>query len=89
MNEVGLILLLGLIGPGFVALGIRTLREGSWQNGVPAIELMIDRALGQVPPPRTAWDRRFAMFHVVMTLVLGSFFSLAFLAVVYSQFFSE
>lgn len=84
MKDIGLVLLLTLLGPLFVVQGARSLRSRAWHDGVPALELVIDRALGEEPPPRTAWDRRFALFQSWMAIILGSFFSLCLLAVVVS-----
>ena len=89
MKEAGFILFLLAAGPGFVILGIRNLRTRAWQEGVPAIELLIDRALGEEPPPRTRWDRRLARFHGWMMILFGSFFSLVLVAVLSSQFVTE
>lgn len=84
MKEVGVLALLALLGPGFLWMGIRSLRTKAWHDGVPALELMIDRALGEEPPPRTKWDRRFARFQAWAMVVFGLFFTLLFFAVLYS-----
>jgi len=89
MKLFGLLAFLLLAGPGFLALGIRALRTRAWHDGVPAVELLIDRAAGIAPPARTAWDRRFALFNTLMLLVFGAFFSLALVAILYSQFVTE
>ena len=81
MRTFGLLFFLILGGPGFLWLGIRSLRTGAWHDGVPALELMMDRMAGEEPPPRTAWDRRFAFFHAWMLALFGTFFSLVGLAV--------
>ena len=82
-------LFLLIAGPGFLWLGICSLRTRAWRDGVPALELMIDRAAGVEPPPRNAWDRRFSLFNAWMFVVFGTFFSLVGLAVLYSSFASE
>ncbi|MBP7135825.1 MAG: hypothetical protein KBA57_05645 [Sphingomonadaceae bacterium] len=84
VSDAGLILLLLVLGPGFLFVGVRTLRTRAWHDGVPALELMIDRALGENPPQRTTWDRRFALFQMWMAIVFGSFFTLALMAVLYT-----
>ncbi|MEI9926507.1 MAG: hypothetical protein WDN44_00735 [Sphingomonas sp.] len=84
-----MILFLLVAGPGFLALGLWNLRARVWQEGVPVLELLIDRALGEEPPPRTPWDRRLARFHGWMMILFGSLFSLALAAVVFSQFVTE
>ncbi|ESZ87930.1 MAG: hypothetical protein Q27BB25_06290 [Blastomonas sp. CACIA14H2] len=83
MKELGLLALLVLLGPGFLWMGIRSLRTRAWHDGVPALELMIDRVIGEEPPPRTKWDRRFALFQTGAAILFGSFFTLIFLAVLY------
>jgi hypothetical protein len=84
MKEVGVLALLALLGPGFLWMGIRSLRTKAWHDGVPALESMIDRAIGEEPPPRTKWDRRFALFQTGAAILFGSFFTLLFFAVLYS-----
>ena len=89
MKEVGLYLFLLIAGPGFLWLGYRNVRTRAWHDGVPAIELMIDRAAGVEPPERNATDRGFARVNAWMMVVFGAFFSLVGLAVLYSSFASE
>ena len=88
MNAID-ILFLTAAGPGFLLLGIWNLRRRAWRDGIPAAELLIDRALGAEPPPRNAWDRRFGLFNAAMLILFGVFFSVAFAAILYSQFVPE
>ena len=83
MKIAGLLLFLLLSGPVLLWLGVSTLRGRTWRDGVPALELLIDRALGEAPPARTAWDRRFAHFHAWMAVLFGTFFSIAGLAAIF------
>lgn len=89
MKELGTILFLILAGPGFLVLGVWNLRIRAWHDGVPAAELLIDHALGQEPPPRNVTDRGFSLFNAWMMVIFGAFFSLALVAVIFSQFVSE
>ncbi|WP_423605526.1 hypothetical protein [Sphingomonas sp. MS122] len=89
MNDVALILFLLVTGPGFLMLGIWNFRTRAWRDGVPAIELMIDRAAGVELPARNATDRRFGFFNALMLVLFGAFFSLVLVAVLYSQFVPE
>ncbi len=84
MNTAFFLLFLLAAGPGSLCLGIRSLRTRAWQGGIPALELMIDRAIGEQPSARTAWDQRFARFHAWMAVLFGTFFSLCGLAVLIS-----
>jgi len=67
------LLVLTLTGPGLLYLGIRSLRTRAWSDSVPVTEALIYRAARMNAPARTAWDRRFALFHTAATLVFGSF----------------
>lgn len=89
MKDIGALLFLILAGPGFLLLGIWNLKRRAWRDGVPAAELLIDRTFGVEPPPRNAWDRRFGLFNAAMLVLFGLFFSLALVAVLYSQFVPE
>ena len=82
--RIAAFLTLILTGPGLLLLGIRTLRHRIWQDGVPLAELLIDRAAGIEPPPRTAWDRRFAHCQAWMLVVFGTFFTLCLAAATFS-----
>ena len=73
-----------ITGPGFLFPGFRSLRRAAWRDGVPAAELLIDRLAGVEPPPRTAWDRRFALSNTAMLIMFGSFFSICGVAILYS-----
>ena len=75
-----------VIGPGFLWLGIQSLRRGWWRESVPLLEVVIDRAAGLEPPPRTTWDRRFALFQAILFTIFGAFFSLCLVAVLISTF---
>ncbi|PXA84973.1 hypothetical protein DMC47_38615 [Nostoc sp. 3335mG] len=83
------ILLLAVMGPGFLTTGIWTLRSRAWRDGVPLLELAIDRAIGEEPPERTTWDRRFARFNAWAQIILGSFFTVCLVAVLFTQFAPE
>ncbi len=83
MTIVSLISLIAA-GPGLLALGIWTLRRRSWYEGVPLAEMLIDRATGVQPPPRTTTDRRFARANAWMCVVFGTFFTLCLAAAVFS-----
>jgi hypothetical protein len=89
MIELATILVLVLVGPGFLLLGLLNLKSRAWRDGVPAAELLLDRALGAEPPPRNAWDRRFGLFNAAMLILFGLFFSLVLVAILYSQFVPE
>lgn len=89
MKTLAAILFLVVIGPGFLMLGIRSLRTNLWRNGVPAIELAVHRAAGTEPLLRNAWDRRFALFNALAMVLFGLFFSFCLLAVLYSTLTSE
>ena len=84
-----MILFLIAAGPGFLFLGVRSLRTRAWHDGVPIAELLIDRAIGEEPPARNETDRRFSLFNAWMMIVFGAFFSLVLAAVLYSQFVPE
>jgi len=88
LKEIGLVLLLTLMGPGFLALGVWQLRTRAWREGVPALELLIDRAIGEEPPPRTKTDRTLGHINAWLLVIFGGFFSLCGFAVIYS-FVSE
>lgn len=81
---IGAMIFLLFAGPGMLALGVWSLRSGAWRDGVPLLELLVDRALGETPPPRNAWDHRFGRFHAWMSVLFGTFFSLCGLAVLIS-----
>ena len=89
MKDLGTILFLLLAGPGFLYLGIRSVRTQAWRESAPALEVLIDRAVGVDVPPRTAWDRRFARFQAWMFVAFGSFFSLCLAAVLFTLFVPE
>ena len=59
------------IGALFAWLGARSLLSGSWRENVPAVEYLIDRAAGVAPPPRTRWDRRFALLQAWLSFLFG------------------
>jgi hypothetical protein len=82
-------LLLTVMGPGFLAMGIWTLRSRAWRDGVPLLELAIDRAIGEEPPKRTRWDRHFARFNAWAQIIFGSFFTVCLVAVLFTQFAPE
>lgn len=84
MTIAFLILFLLLAGPYFLWIGVQSLRRGWWRESVPLLEIVIDRAAGIEPPARTAWDRRFALAQAILFTVLGTFFSLVLLAVLFS-----
>lgn len=73
-------------GPGFLWLGIQSLRRGWWRESVPLLEVVIDRAAGIEPPPRTALDRRFAVAQAILFTVFGAFFSLCLATFLISTF---
>ena len=61
-----------------LATGILLLGAGVWtlhmrnrEDAVPLVELLIDRALGEDPPPRNAWDRRIALINGSMMMLAG------------------
>jgi hypothetical protein len=82
-------LLLTVLGPGCVMLGIWTLRTQGWRDGVPVLELMIDRAIGEEPLERTTRDRRLARFNAWAQIIFGSFFSICLVAALFTQFAPE
>ncbi len=88
MNSIGAMIFLIAAGPGFLWMGIASLRRGYWRESVPLLEVVIDRAAGIEPPPRNKWDRRFALFQAWMFVIIGAVFSL-FLVVVLISFVSE
>lgn len=73
-------------GPGLLAIGVHSSRAAAWRESVSLFEWLIDRAAGLEPQPRTAWDRRFALVESWLLVVFGSFFSLAFVAIIFSLF---
>jgi hypothetical protein len=83
-RELYAVFFFSLAGPGFLALGIWNLRTCAWRDGVPALELLIDRAIGEEPPPRTKTDRMFSHINGWLMIVFGAFFSLCDFAVIYS-----
>jgi hypothetical protein len=82
-SPVTLVVLL-ITGPGLLVLGLWNLRVGAWREGIPAAELLILRAAGEEPSPRTAWDRRWSLINAGLSVLFGAFFSILALAVVYS-----
>jgi len=84
MKNVGLILLLVVLGPVFMLSGIASIRKAHWRESVPLAEFLIDRAAGIEPPPRNKWDRGFARFQAWMSAILGAFFTLCLAAVIFS-----
>ena len=84
MKTIALVLLMTILGPGYLVMGVSALRTRAWHDGVPALELLIDRAIGEEPPARTAWDLRFALFQSWMAVIFGSFFSLGLFAILYT-----
>jgi hypothetical protein len=89
MKIAAAILLLTVMGPGFAILGIWTLRSRSWRDGVPLLELAIDRVIGEEPPERTRCDRRFARFNAWAQIIFGSFFTACLVTVLFIQFAPE
>ena len=83
------ILLLAFLGPGCIILGIWTLRSQAWRDGVPLLELVVDRALGAEPPERSARDRRVARFNAWAQIIFGSFFTICLVAALFTQFAPE
>jgi len=84
LKELGLVVLLTLLGPGFLALGVWNLRTRAWRDGVPALELLIDRTIGEEPPPRTKTDRALGRINAWLLVIFGGFFSLCDFAAIYS-----
>jgi len=84
LKEIGLILMLTAAGPGCVGVGVWSLRTRAWREGVPALELLIDRAVGAEPPPRTKYDRISNHVHAWLLVISGVFFSLCDFAVIYT-----
>ena len=78
------ILFLLVTGPYLLWMGVQSLRRSWWRESVPLLEVVIDRVAGIAPPPRTAWDRRFAFAQAIMFTVFGTFFSLVLIAVLFS-----
>ena len=76
------LLTLIVAGPGLLGLGLWTLRTRAWYDGVPAAELLIDRAAGVAPPPRDPSDRRFNLFHAGVSIIPGTFFTACLVAAV-------
>ena len=76
------ILFLAAAGPGFLLLGIWNLKQCAWRDGIPA-------GFGAGPPSRNTWPRRFGLLSAAMLILIGAFFSLAFAALLYSQFVPE
>jgi len=66
--KFGALLALGL---AFAGMGVWTLYTRKRDDMVPLAELLINRALGEEPPPRNAWDRRLALFHGGMSILFG------------------
>lgn len=86
MKTAFVMIFLLIAGPGFLFMGVQSLRGGWWRESVPLLEAAIDRAAGIDPPPRTAWDRRFAFGQAIMLTIFGAFFSLCLAAVLISTF---
>jgi hypothetical protein len=84
MDNLATMFVLLLLGPGLLALGLWNLRSGAWRDGVPAAELLIIRAAGQEPSPRTASDRRWSRANAWLSVLFGAFFSILALAVAFS-----
>jgi hypothetical protein len=84
LKEISVVLLLTVMGPGFFALGVWNLRTRAWRDGVPALELLIDRASGAEPPPRTRTDRTLGHMNAWLLVIFGGFLSLCDFAVIYS-----
>jgi hypothetical protein len=76
------ILFLTAAGPGFLLLGIWNLKRRAWRDGIPA-------GFGAEPPSRNSWPRRFSLLSAMMLILIGAFISLAFAALLYSQFVPE
>ena len=84
MKDIGVVLLLMLLGPGLLFMGIVSVRRRWWQDSVPLAEFLIDRAAGIDPPPRNRWDRGFARVQAWLYILLGFFFTLCLAAVLFS-----
>jgi len=82
--SVPAILFLVFAGPGLLSLGIWTLCKRTWYDGIPAAELLIDRATGLEPAPRTGNDRRFARVEAWLNIGFGIFFTFCLAAVIIS-----
>ncbi len=83
-----MLLFLILAGPGLLWAGIVSLRRGYWRDSVPLLEVVIDRAAGLDPPPRTAWDQRFAYAQAWLHIAIGTVFSV-FFAIILLSFLPE
>ena len=86
MRHLGLALVLLVLGPGWFSFSAFSLWRGWWREGVPLAEVLVDRAVGAEPPPRTAWDRRLALLHTLVGIIGGMVFTACLLAVLYSFF---
>jgi len=69
-------------GTGLRAMGIWTLDTCAWYDGVPAAELLVNRAAGIAPSPREQSNRRFNRSRAWMNIILGTFFTACLVAVV-------
>ncbi len=69
------------IGLLMLSIGLSALTGRTWRTGVPAIELVALHLLGRQPTPRTAWDRRIALFNACACTALGTLVTFGGLAV--------
>jgi len=79
--SVATLLFLAAVAPVSLALGLWTLRAGSWYSDPPAAEIVISRIGSVTLSARTATDRRFARFHAWTAVVPGALFPPCFTAV--------
>ncbi|MHA6768499.1 hypothetical protein [Sphingobium ummariense] len=86
MKTLFLVAFMLVAGPYFFWTGIQSLRHGWWRESAPLLEVVIDRTTGVELPPRTAWDRRFALTQAVLNILFGAFFSLCLVAALISTF---
>jgi hypothetical protein len=78
-----------ILGPGFLAYGIWMLRTRAWRDSVPALEVLLDRMIGEEPPARTKTDQRLMHIQAWLLAVVGGFMTAVEIYVLVDQILSE
>ena len=71
MSEAFATLLLIAFGPGLLTYVGFLVRRNRWRDAAPALEVVIDKAVGIEPPPRNRTDHAFMIFQLVMMMFVG------------------